>query len=250
MIGFKNGLNSIVGQLQAFAALRCDGARKLQARVRRGIDPKRTAWFPASLLGVCISVFCSAADAAKPTVLVFGDSLSAAYGFDSRQGWPALLASSLEKNGVALVNASISGETTQGGRARLPGELKRHQPKVVIIALGGNDALRGWPLGETRKNLEAMVHEAKVAKAKVVLAGMQIPPNYGLEYAKDFRNLYAEIAKREKLVLIPFLLEGMADRLELFQGDKIHPTAAAQPMIVKIVQPAVERALGTSRAAP
>jgi acyl-CoA thioesterase-1 len=183
--------------------------------------------------------------AAKPTVLIFGDSLSAAYGFDSRQGWPALLANALEKKGIAVVNASISGETTQGGRERLKGELTRHKPKVVLIALGGNDALRGWPVAETRKNLEAMVREAKSAKATVVLAGMQIPPNYGLDYARDFRDLYGELAKREKLVLIPFLLEGIAERLELFQGGKIHPTAAAQPMIVKIVLPAVERALTT-----
>ncbi|MBL8513365.1 MAG: arylesterase [Betaproteobacteria bacterium] len=242
---FWSGVCRIVRQVRAFAGAQCDGARKKQDGAQPGIDPRRRAWFPPGIVLAFLLGAASPAQANKPTVLIFGDSLSAAYGLDSRQGWPALLATALEKKGVALVNASISGETTQGGRARLAAELVRHKPKVVVIALGGNDGLRGWPVAETRKNLEAMTREAKAAKATVVLAGMQIPPNYGLDYARDFRDQYAGIAKREKLILIPFLLEGIADRLELFQGDKIHPTAAAQPMIVKLVQPAVERALAT-----
>lgn len=198
----------------------------MQTRCAVPMDAKRAAGFPWMLL-LALALGASPAHANKNTVLVFGDSLSAAYGFDARQGWPALLAKALESRGFAVINTSISGETTQGGNARLAGEIARHQPKIVIIALGGNDALRGWPVTETRKNLEAMVRTAKAAKAQVVLAGMQIPPNYGLDYARDFKNLYADLAKREKLLLIPFLLDGMADRLDLFQGDKIHPTCRA-----------------------
>ncbi len=211
------------------------------------MDSQRRSGFLIALFWAAVLAASGPAHAAASVVLVFGDSLSAAYGFNARQGWPALMGDALQSKGARVVNASISGETTQGGLRRLAGELARHKPAVVVIALGGNDALRGWPVKETRHNLEVMVRAAKAANARVVLVGMQIPPNYGLDYARDFRQLYPDLAKREKLLLVPFLLEGMAERLDLFQADKIHPVAAAQPMILKNVLPVVERAVAAAR---
>jgi acyl-CoA thioesterase-1 len=198
--------------------------------------------------GVLCALAWTASAASPRVVLVLGDSLSAAYGMDSHQGWVALLQAELGA-GVKVVNASSSGETTDGGCARIAGDLARSRADVVIIALGGNDGLRGLPIQSTRDNLAFMIRAAKSHGARVVLAGMQIPPNYGLDYARQFRELYAALARSEKIELIPFLLEGMADRLELFQADKIHPTAAAQPTILKNALPAIRRALA-AKAAP
>jgi acyl-CoA thioesterase-1 len=175
-------------------------------------------------------------------VMVFGDSLLAAYGLAPAQGWPSLLGGRLEKAAPSwrVVNASVSGETTAGGLRRLPEDLKRHQPRIVVIALGANDALRGQPLAATKANLEQMIRLARQARAEPVLVGLMIPPNYGIEYASQFREMYPEIARRLKVPLVPFLLEGVADRRELFQPDQLHPTAEAQQRILDNVWPVVE----------
>lgn len=171
---------------------------------------------------------------AADTVLIFGDSLSAGYGIAVQQSWPALLAERLqrEKLPYSVVNASISGETTAGGRTRLPAVLKRHRPAVVILALGANDGLRGLPVTESRANLAQMARAAKAAGARVLLVGMQLPPNYGPSYTRDFAALFSTVAKQEKTALLPFLLEPIALDDAAFQSDRLHPIAAAQPKIL------------------
>jgi acyl-CoA thioesterase I len=177
------------------------------------------------------------------TLMVYGDSLSAAYGISPREGWVTLLEAELKGRQVKVVNASISGETTQGGRSRLSIDLKQHKPTVVILALGANDGLRGLPVRETRRNLEWMIEAIRQSGAEVILTGIQIPPNYGLDYATSFRDLYPTLAKLYKLPFTPFLLEGIAENLDFFQADRLHPTAAAQQRIMKNVLPAVNEAL-------
>jgi acyl-CoA thioesterase-1 len=171
---------------------------------------------------------------AADTVLVFGDSLSAGYGIAVNQSWPALLAERLqrEKLPYSVINASISGETTAGGRTRLPAVLERHQPAVVILALGANDGLRGLPLAESRANLTQMVRMAKATGARILLVGMRLPPNYGPGYTRDFAALFGTVAKQEKTALLPFLLEPIALDDAAYQADRLHPTAAAQPKIL------------------
>ncbi|MDO8959085.1 MAG: arylesterase [Rhodocyclaceae bacterium] len=171
---------------------------------------------------------------AADIVLVFGDSLSAGYGIAVNQSWPALLAERLRQGNPPrdLVNASISGETTAGGRSRLPAVLERHHPAVVILALGANDGLRGLPLTESRANLTQMVRAAKTSGARVLLVGMRLPPNYGPEYTRDFSALFSTLARQEKTALLPFLLEPIALDDAAFQADHLHPTAAAQPKIL------------------
>ena len=183
--------------------------------------------------------------AANPTILVVGDSLSAEYGLKRGSGWVALLDARLAQKKVAaiVVNASISGDTTSGGRSRLPALLKQHQPGIVVIELGGNDALRGLPLAMTRDNLAVMAHAAKAAGAKVVIAGMQLPPNYGRQYGDEFAGLFATVAKAEGAALVPFLLKGVADGPQadsLFQPDRIHPKAEAHPTILDNVWPVLQ----------
>ena len=170
-------------------------------------------------------------------ILVLGDSLSAEYGLARGTGWVALLEQRLvrEKIAASVLNASISGDTTSGGRSRLPVLLKQHQPSHVVIELGGNDALRGLPLDMTRDNLLAMARDAKAAGAKVMVVGMQVPPNYGARYGQDFAALFASVAKAEGAALVPFLLTGVADGPQadqLFQPDRIHPRAEAQPKML------------------
>ena len=182
---------------------------------------------------------------AKPVVLIVGDSLSAEYGLARGSGWVALLDARLAQQGVAatVVNASISGDTTSGGRARLPALLKQHRPSVVVIELGGNDALRGLPLEETRLNLVSMTREAKAAGARVLLVGMQVPPNYGRKYSDDFAAVYAKVAKAEGAALVPFMLKGVADGAHaesMFQADRLHPVAAAHPIILDNIWPVLE----------
>ena len=174
--------------------------------------------------------------------MVFGDSLSAAYGLSPREGWVSLLAERIEKARLPwkVANASISGETTAGGLRRLSEDLKRHKPAVVVIELGANDALRGQPIAAIRANLEKMVHIARDFKAEPVLVGLMIPPNYGIDYAREFRELFVSIAKREKIALVPFLLEGVAERGDLFLPDQLHPNALAQPRIRDNVWPVLE----------
>jgi len=174
---------------------------------------------------------------AAPTILVFGDSLSAAYGIPRESGWAQLLANRLEarKPPVRVVNASISGETSAGGLTRLSGALDAHRPGLVILALGANDGLRGLPLQETARNLKAMISLARKRGAQVLLVGMRLPPNYGGAYTRKFQALYGELAKTEKTRLVPFLLEGMAQHRERFQADGLHPDAKAQPVLLENV---------------
>ena len=169
----------------------------------------------------------------SPTILVFGDSLSAGYGIAIQQSWPALLQARLQQEHFpqTVVNASISGETTAGGRSRLPAALMQHRPQIVILALGANDGLRGLPLDAMRANLAAMVRAARAAGARVLIAGMQLPPNYGPDYTRNFNGMFATLAKKEKAALLPFLLEPIALDDTAFQPDHLHPTAAVQPQI-------------------
>lgn len=181
--------------------------------------------------------------AAARTALVFGDSLSAAYGIAPEQGWVSLLAERAKRAGLdwRFVNASVSGETTAGGVRRLPEDLKRHKPDLVVIALGANDALRGQPISGIRSNLEQMVRTARGARARPVLVGIMIPPNYGIDYADQFREMYPSVAATLKVPLVPFLLEGIADKPDLFLADQLHPSAEAQPRILdnvwKVMEP-------------
>ena len=175
-----------------------------------------------------------------------GDSLSAEYGLKRGTGWVALLGQRLaaDKKPAAVVNASISGDTTSGGRSRLPALLKLHKPAVVVIELGGNDALRGLPLDMTENNLQTMTRAAQASGAKVLLLGMQMPPNYGQEYGRRFATTFANAAKANKAELVPFFLKGVADRpdsLSLFQADRIHPTEQAQPALLANVLPALNK---------
>jgi acyl-CoA thioesterase-1 len=197
----------------------------------------------AFALGVLLPSSVSAA-APSPVVAVLGDSLSAEYGIERGAGWVALLEQRLrdEKIGASVVNASISGDTTSGGRSRLPTLLKQQRPTVLVIELGANDALRGLPIAMTEANLVAMTRDAKQAGAKVLLVGMQVPPNYGRSYAEQFRELFARIAKAEGAAVVPFMLTGVADAPNaeaLFQADRLHPTAEAQPAILNNLWPAL-----------
>ena len=186
--------------------------------------------------------------AATQRILVVGDSLSAEYGLSRGSGWVALLQKqlALEKPGVEVVNASISGDTTSGGRSRLPALLKNHQPSHVIIELGGNDALRGLPMAMTQANLLDMAQKAKSAGAQVLLLGMQMPPNYGPDMARQFEAAYAQVAKSQKAALVPFFLKGVGDDpepLKWFQADRIHPNEAAQARLLANVWPILKKQL-------
>ena len=188
------------------------------------------------------------AQAKAPGILVVGDSLSAEYGLQRGTGWITLLQDKLKaaKRPEIMINAGISGDTTAGGRSRLPALLSQHKPAIVIIELGGNDALRGMPLASTRANIVAMVQASQKAGAKVLLVGMEVPPNYGARYTQDFRDIFKSVAEEEKAALVPFLLAGVADRpdaLKLFQADRIHPNEAAQPMLAANVWPELQKLL-------
>ena len=183
--------------------------------------------------------------ASTATLLVVGDSLSAEYGLQRGSGWVALLAARLahEKPAPKVVNASISGDTTAGGRSRLPALLAQHKPKWVLIELGGNDALRGLPLASTQANLSAMAGVTKAAGSKVLIIGMAVPPNYGRQYSEDFSALFAKVAKAQGSALVPFLLAGVADVPNadaLFQADRIHPRAEAHPRMLANVWPVLK----------
>lgn len=176
-------------------------------------------------------------------IMVYGDSLSAAYGIDPKDGWVSLLQEKMRPDGVIVTNSSISGETTRGGVNRIKTDLRRIKPNVVVIALGANDGLRGLPVAETKKNLQAIINDARAAKAKVVLIAIQIPPNYGIEFSRQFRELYFDLAESNRLPPPPFLLDGIADNLNWFQPDRLHPTAAAQPAILVNVFPVIQKVL-------
>lgn len=175
--------------------------------------------------------------ASAATILVYGDSLSAGYGLPADKGWVSLLAERLreERINYKVVNASISGETTLGGRNRLESTLKLHHPDIVILALGGNDGLRGASLDAMRANLEAMVDASRKSDARVILVGMRIPPNYGPGYTEKFQKTYGDVARNRKTPLIPFMLDGFGEERSHFLPDGIHPTAEAQPLILDTV---------------
>ena len=190
----------------------------------------------AALLAACSPSF------AAQTVMVFGDSLSAAYNLSVQQGWVHIIAGRIQKAGLPwqVVNASVTGETTTGGVRRIREDLRRHKPDIVVIGLGGNDALRGQPIAGMQNNLEQIVRLVKQARAEPVLVGMRIPPNYGIDYAAQFQDMYASLAKKANAPLVPFLLEGIAEKPEMFMADQLHPTAAAQARIADNVWPVLE----------
>jgi acyl-CoA thioesterase I len=182
------------------------------------------------------------ATAAEKSILVFGDSLSAAYGIAQSRGWVALLGEKLkrERPDYSVANASISGDTSAGGLARIDAALARHRPAVVIVELGANDGLRGLPLAQMKANLGTIIEHARQSGARVLLVGMKLPPNYGPEYTDAFEKSFAEVAKRYKVALLPFLLEGFAEKPEYFQADRIHPNEKAQPLILERVWQALK----------
>lgn len=186
-----------------------------------------------------------AAYSASKSVLVLGDSLSAEYGIRRGTGWVPLLEKRLEKESInaAIVNASISGETTIGGRTRLPALLARHRPDIVVIELGANDALRGLPIATMQDNLRAMIKASKESGARPLLVGMQIPPNYGREYTERFAGSFREVATAMGVPLVPFMLKGIAENPAMFQTDRLHPTEEAQEVILGNVWPMLDRLL-------
>ena len=177
-----------------------------------------------------------------PVILVVGDSLSAEYGIRRGAGWVQWLAENKKEDlgDAQLVNASISGDTTAGGRSRLPALLKKHQPAIMILELGANDALRGLPVASTEDNLRAMINAAKGIRARVLVLGMQIPPNYGPDYTRQFSAVYNKLSTEQKVPLVPFFLERLVERPELFQSDRLHPTADAQPLLLDTVWPRLQ----------
>jgi acyl-CoA thioesterase-1 len=209
----------------------------------------RRRHFNWTLLALASWGFAAPSSAATgQRILIVGDSLSAEYGLARGTGWVALLQKQLEqeKPGVQVINASISGDTTSGGRSRLPALLQRHKPTHVVIELGGNDALRGLPMSMTQGNLLDMTKQAQAAAAQVLLLGMQMPPNYGPEMARQFEAAYAQVAKSQKAALVPFFLKGIGDDaepLKWFQSDRIHPNEAAQPRMLANVWPTLKKQL-------
>ena len=184
---------------------------------------------------------------AAPKIVVVGDSLSAAYGIEKQRGWVALLQQRLRRQGLdyEVVNASITGDTTRGGLSRLPATLERERPAVLIIALGGNDGLRGLAPEQTLSNLRGMIEEGRDAGASILLLGVRLPMNYGRAFGEKFHRVYLELAREEQVALVPFFLEGVAETRELMQPDGIHPSVAAQPRILDNVWSALEPLLQT-----
>ena len=198
------------------------------------------AWLRIALCTVLVA-FMPLADAQDrtPVLLIVGDSVSAGYGLSNGEGWVELLTRKLAAEGYKyrVVNASISGDTTAGGRARLPALLAQHKPAIVVVELGGNDALRGGKLATTRDNLDAMVSASQNAGAKVLVVGMEIPPNYGPVYAREFREVFTGVASARKVPLVPSLFAGFGEDLGYFQADRIHPTAQAQSRLLDNIWP-------------
>ncbi len=194
------------------------------------------------LFGTALSVLLWGPAAFAGTVLVVGDSISAAFGMDTREGWVALLEERLVEQGFdqRVVNASISGDTSAGGAARLPTLLTEHQPELVIIELGGNDGLRGQPPAQLQQNLAAMVQQSQKAGAKVLILGMQLPPNYGVRYTTAFAAVFTTVAQQYATPLVPFVLEGVGGVPAMMQSDGIHPTAQAQPKLLDNVWPTLK----------
>ena len=195
-------------------------------------------WF----LSAGLALMCMAQNAAAGTVLIVGDSISAGFGLDTRKGWVALLEQRLKQEGFddKVVNASISGDTSAGGLARLPAALATHKPDVVVIELGGNDGLRGQPPAQLQQNLASMIQQSRDSGAKVLLLGMQIPPNYGKRYVEAFAKVFGDVAQKEKVPFVPFFLEGVGGHPELMQADGLHPSVAAQDKLLENVWPTLK----------
>ncbi|MBW2939389.1 arylesterase [Zhongshania aquimaris] len=205
----------------------------------RGINRLLRTTLLTSLISLVICVPAAYADdPSQHKILILGDSISAAYGMRQQEGWVQLLQNDLEDS-VTIINASVSGETTAGGLQRLPPLLKEHKPSIVIIELGGNDGLRGYPILSIRKNLHALITQSANTGAQVLLLGMKIPPNYGKRYTDAFEQNYVQLADKLKVPLVPFILESIAGRRKLMQSDGIHPTADAQALIVQNVLPSL-----------
>jgi acyl-CoA thioesterase I len=183
-------------------------------------------------------VFAAAAKASERSILVLGDSLSAAYGIAESLGWVVLLREQLrrERLDYIVVNVSVSGETTAGGLARVGEALAKHRPAIVVVELGGNDGLRGLPVRQIRANLSAIVMQSQDAGARVLLVGMKMPPNYGPDYTGSFEKMFGEVAKRYRTALVPFFLQGIAGERDLMQPDGIHPTEKAQPLMMQRIR--------------
>ncbi|UTW07794.1 arylesterase [Pseudomonas benzenivorans] len=195
--------------------------------------------------GLVVAVFAlllSVQTAVAETVLVVGDSISAAFGLDTRQGWVALLQQRLSEQGYPhqVVNASISGDTSAGGVARLPALLAEHRPSLVIVELGGNDGLRGQPLAQLQQNLAGMIDLARASGARVLLVGMRLPPNYGARYTLAFAGVFTRLAEEKRVALLPFFLEGVGGVPGMMQSDGIHPTAGAQPRLLDNLWPLLQ----------
>jgi acyl-CoA thioesterase I len=217
------------------------------------VTPRLSAarWWRAACRSLALLLLCgvqstlaapTSSERTTPALLVLGDSISAEYGLPRDSGWVRLLAERLKREGYAydVQNASISGETTSGGLANIGALLERLHPAIVIVELGGNDGLRGLQLEATRANLDAITLRSQRAGAGVLIVGMQLPPNYGRAYGERFAAIYADVAKQRKAALAPFLFAGFAERFELFQPDRIHPTEAAQPRLLDNVWPALK----------
>lgn len=199
-----------------------------------------------SVLSLCFMVFVAwslPAFAANPKILIYGDSLSAAYGIPQQQGWAALLKKKLaqEKFTYEVINASISGETTDSGLTRLASTIKQVKPRIIILELGANDGLRGLPINNMRDNLSAMIQLCKKSGIKVLLLGMKIPPNYGVKYTEAFSQTYTQLGKQHKVALVPFMLENIAARPDLIQTDGLHPNALGQPIILENIWPQLRK---------
>lgn len=194
------------------------------------------------LMSAGLALYCLAQSATAGTVLIVGDSISAGFGLDTRYGWASLLQTRLRQEGFddKVVNASISGDTSAGGQARLPALLAAHKPAVVVLELGGNDGLRGQPPAQLRQNLASMVDQSRQAGAKVLLLGMQLPPNYGVRYTTAFAKVYEELAKDKQVALVPFFLKGVGGVPELMQADGIHPAQGAQQRLLENAWPVLK----------
>jgi acyl-CoA thioesterase-1 len=218
--------------------------REQKRRIHDVTMPRmRLARHAAALLALALAAAAVplAAQQQAPVLLVLGDSISAGYGLSTGEGWVTLLSARVARDGYRdrVVNASISGDTTAGARARLPALLREHRPATVVIELGGNDALRGGNLDATRANLDAIVQAVQAAHAKPLVLGMKVPPNYGAAYARRFDMLFGDVAKARRAPIVPYLFEGFGEDLAQFQPDRIHPIAAAQSRILDNVWPAL-----------
>lgn len=240
MVSVPSGL---LTSLVIFSAFRTGSAMCMWRLVS---DRWRNFGLGLLLLGLALGTFVHAQDAAdKPVILIVGDSLSAGYGIDVKSTWVALLERRLAEEGYGyrVVNASVSGETTGGAKARLTRALELHRPQVVVLELGANDALRGLPLKQVESNLDDLIERSQAAGAKVVLVGMRIPPNYGAAYADRFHALYAELARAHDVQHVDFFLEGVALDEKLMQADGLHPSAEAQGRLLDNVWPAIRATL-------